>query len=177
MKDDDIHKENIVFHYDRERRVQNGPEIVRKMYAGETDAPKKGLIKIFFSTRGSKIIFFTMILMILVIFSTVFISPDPASITMGSLNARIAAFAYDEHIYITITCTEKEVLIDPITLDMSIEGLNGEKKVVEQKKITEIYTGNEKMYRVIIADYDIIQVQVIITASGMTKTIICAVQK
>ena len=58
---------DLVFHYKRGSFRRHEQAIYRDLATGK-NAPKKGLIKVLFSTKGNKIAFFTMVMCIVLLY-------------------------------------------------------------------------------------------------------------
>ena len=49
------------FYYNREERLKNAPRTVKDFYNGKMKTPPRGLIKVLVATKGSRIIFLTLV--------------------------------------------------------------------------------------------------------------------
>lgn len=165
----DPEKHDIVFHYNRERRLENAPESVRK--AHEQGIPQRpGIIRGLTATPGLRSIFFVIVLLSVIISALTLFGTPSGYTKAGSVPVRLKAFLFDEQIYVTLTCAESPV-DSPLQIRTVIRGLAGDGSIMESRELTGLYSGKKLVLRTVFPDYDIFRVEAdLITENSTTTT-------
>ncbi len=183
---DDIYTENpseaeLNFRYNREERLKNAPENVKKYYAGEGPTPPKGLFKALVHTKSSRFTFMALILVLALFVALFFFGPKANQSSVGNTNFSLSAFSFEEKIYISI---KAETKIDNnknfnLPLEITISAFDEEQQIVNTEKIETVITENEEFIRTIFTDYDIISigVEVLNTETKEKISLSCSVSR
>lgn len=175
-KSDADGRENVVFHYSRERRLERAPENVRRAYH-EGYTPNRGFIKGLTANPGLKsLLTVILILCALVVFLTV--TDIPGSFTVGGVSMRARAFAFEDKVYFTLICAKsddaKPVAI-PVTAAVSIRDPDG--NALDERELSGLYTGTELPLRAVLRDEATAAVVVDISSGGAKKTLTVTVDR
>lgn len=172
----DPDKPDIVFHYNRERRLEHAPESVRK--AHEQGIPHRpGIIRGLMATPGLRSIFFVIVLLSVIITALTLFGPPQGYTKIGSAPVRLKAFLFDEQIYVTLTCNESET-DSPVPVRAVIRGITEDEIVMESHEVTGLYTGKKLVFRTVFPDYGILRVEAdLITANSTTTTTVSVDRK
>ncbi|MEL3908376.1 MAG: hypothetical protein P1P64_05110 [Treponemataceae bacterium] len=138
--------------YNRERRLKNAPESVRKLHAGEY-TKKRGLIKSLFATRASSALAFVILLMVAFITFYKRSSPEKSfSDFNAKLSYTIEAIGSKENPNTQDYQLFASVEIDPKTENLSGENISviffalAEKNfVLSHKEVSTIYLGEKQV--------------------------------
>ncbi|WP_288749492.1 hypothetical protein [uncultured Treponema sp.] len=123
---------DLVFHYKRGSFRRHEQAIYRDLATGK-NAPKKGLIKVLFSTKGNKIAFFTMVMCIVLFFVLGIVNGGADKNSIAGMTAKISAFSFDEKIYASVEFSNLKKMenIDSVPLKVTFECLNAEGSVAD----------------------------------------------
>lgn len=183
---DEIYTENpseaeLNFRYNREERLKNAPETVRKYYAGELPTAPKGLFKALVHTKSSRFTFMALILVLALFVALFFFGPKANQNSIGNTDFSLSAFSFEEKIYVSVKTQTKinQSEIIQIPLEFSISALDKENQIVNKEKIETVITENEEFIRTIFTDYDIISigVEVLNTETQEKISLSCSVTK
>lgn len=165
----DPEKPDIVFHYNRERRLENAPESVRK--AHEQGIPQRpGIIRGLTATPGLRSIFFVIVLLSVIITALTLFGTPQGYAQAGSVPVRLRAFLFDEQIYVTLTLNESPAE-SPLPVHAVIRGMTGEGMIMEIREIDGVYTGKKLVLRTVFPDHGIFSVEAeLITENSATTT-------
>ena len=166
---DEIYTDNpseseLNFRYNREERLKNAPETVRKYYAGELPTAPKGFFKALVHTKSSRFTFMALILVLALFVALFFFGPKANQNNMQNTDFTLSAFSFEEKIYVSIKVQSqsnaKEIQL-PLKAKFSM--LDKDKQLVNQEKIETVILQKEEFIRTIFTDYDIISIEVEIT--------------
>ncbi len=175
MTQDEQNEQELVFHYNRERRIRNAPESVQNYYSGESHGPQKGLIRIFFTNRGTKLLFFSIIILSAVIFAVSLLHPGTH---IGGVPVSLAAFQYDGTVYVTVELAESTFQGDEaVPAAITVDALDREKSALFSGDFSGSYEGNRETFRTSFPDYDILEISAHITIGDKSKVITAAVDR
>ncbi len=147
--------EGLVFHYDRERRLQRAPEGVKRAYE-EGYTPNKGFIRGLTANAGLKSIFVTIIILSVTAVALTLLGGQNGKIALGELDVRVRAFSYGDSVYVSVLIPENDQYGgDSAQVSAIIHGLSKTDVTVSEKELTGIYTGSELLLRCIVPDHDI----------------------
>ena len=175
---DEIYTDNpseseLNFRYNREERLKNAPETVRKYYAGELPTAPKGFFKALVHTKSSRFTFMALILVIALFVALFFFGPKANQNNMQNTDFTLSAFSFEEKIYVSIKVQSqsnaKEIQL-PLKAKFSM--LDKDKQLVNQEEIETVILQKEEFIRTIFTDYDIISVEVEITNTDTEEKIL-----
>lgn len=98
-------KEQIEYHYDKAKRLENAPKIVKDYYSGKGPNFNKGFFGWLVATKSNKIMLFVLCIMLAVCACVGVFGKKDNTDTLSGLEFSLTAFRYEENIYITL-CTE-----------------------------------------------------------------------
>ncbi len=106
MKDvEEVREDTVVFHYNREKRLEHAPEAVRRAYE-EGFTAKGGFFRGLTANAGLRSIFVIIIILFAVIFFLTFQGDNGGTETLKGVQFKLKAFLYEETVYVTLNCTE-----------------------------------------------------------------------
>lgn len=171
-----INEDDLHFYYERDRRLQKSPSLVRSHYDGTAPTVPRGFFRGLVHTRMSRFLAGGIVLSILILFLGILASGQKDVNFIDDIKFQLSAFSYEDTIYVTLTAFPTEIVTDNI-LDISFHSLGIDKIPLNTTKIQLIYDGNENFYRTTFEDYDILQVEATISIAGETAILITSVQK
>ena len=175
--DDDARKkleeQGVVFYYNREERLKRMPESA-KLYNGELQR-KRGLFRALIDAPGGKYILSAIGILVAVI-AVLAILHKPNENSIGGITASAKAFAYEDKIYVNLKFDKNEKA-ENAAISAEISAVNNEDTVVDTKKLSGDYTGEELALRTTFSDFEIQKVTVKITVNGEDKTLSAAVER
>lgn len=152
---------DLVFHYKRGSFRQHEQAIYRDLATGK-NAPKKGLIKVLFSTKGNKIAFFTMVMCIVLFFVLGIINGGTDKNSIAGMTAKLSAFSFDEKVYASVEFSNFEKLenTDSISLNVLFECFNEEGSVADKfETVFNFVPKSPKPIYAVFSDYDLVSVK------------------
>ena len=93
--------EDIVFHYNRERRLERAPESVRWLES-RRGVRNGGFFKVLFATRASKLLFFTIVALVLAYNLGSLFTGTHSSGKLGEDRYAVKAFWFDGKVLVSI---------------------------------------------------------------------------
>ncbi len=174
--DNNIHEEELHFHYNRENRLKNAPDIVKSHYDGTEKLPPKGIFKSLVHTKASRYLLGSIVLLVLMI---VFVTNVPTETNAGTLYDipfSLSAFVFDDNTFVTLSAEEIRVDKDfPIVI--IFKALNNDGNIIQESSYFPIYYGNEDSYVTTFANYDIITIEAEISIEDEILMLSTKVQK
>ena len=174
-------EKTVKYYYNREERIANAPEIVKKYYRGDMK-PVRG-IKIFF-TGSNKYILFALIFFVGVawIYSGFNKSRNYAKIQ--GLDFEVVSYSFEDQIYSSVSVKWNPKADGKNKGDRNITAeiflIDGDKQVVNKDIQSITYTADDaetKYMRVRHTDFDIIRCDVILTVNDEEKEISTVVKR
>lgn len=157
------------FFYNREERLKNAPEIVRKYYNGE-NRPVRGF-RVLVANRQNRFMLLTLLFVIAVawIYSGLNNARSGGNINGIILDAQ--AFRYEDDIYVNVKALNKKAdeNSSPHTVFAEVHGINSDNQVALKEELSIVYDYGEKYLRTKFPDYDIIRVDVLVNIDGIEK--------
>lgn len=153
MKEDE--GQNLVFHYNRERRLEKAPEEVRRSY-DQGNTPKGGFLHGLTANSGLRSILVVIILLCAsVVFLTLF-GETGNSVVVEGAQIHLAAFLYEETVYITVSCKgANSTVLQNVPVHVLISGLDPNNVVVFEQELNGIFFNNELILRTTMHDYEL----------------------
>lgn len=152
---------DLVFHYKRGSFRRHEQAIYRDLATGK-NAPKKGLIKVLFSTKGNKIAFFTMVMCIVLFFVIGIITGGTDKNSIAGMTAKLSAFSFDEKVYASVEFSNFEKIenTDSVLLKVQFECLNAEGSVADKfETVFNFVPMSPKPVYAVFNDYDLVSVK------------------
>lgn len=171
----DPEKPDIVFHYNRERRLEHAPESVRKAY--EQGQPQRhGLIRGLTATPGLRSIFFVIVLLSVIVIGLSLFGTPRGYAKIGTVPVQLKAFLFDEQVYVSLTCMESAPDA-PVPIRAVLEILDGDGIVVDSREMNARYTGEKLVLRNVFTDHDIRTVRATLVSGNSTATTAVSVDR
>lgn len=170
-------EEKLVFRYNREERLSRAPQSVRDYYDGKLK-PVRG-IKIFWVNKSNRYILLSLVIFVAFVWIFTAVSNTRSYAAINGTSFDLTAFAFQEEIYASIKVKNKKAdeKSPPVKVNAEFFFVNVDNQVVEKKELSLVYAYGEKTLATKVTDYDIIRVDVILTANGKEKEISCAVKR
>ncbi len=155
-------QENLNFRYNRERRLERAPEIVRETYRrGYT--PNKGFLKGLTATPGLRSVFFAIILLSSVIVGVTLFSDNPDTGRFEGATARLKVFLYGDNVYASVTFEPGKTLpSEPVPVSAAIEGIDAGGNSTITQYVAGVYAGETYALRAALRDYELVKVRALV---------------
>ncbi len=178
MIDDEknIHEADLHFYYNREERINRAPSIVKSHYDGTEKVPEKGFFKSLVSTKSSRFLLGSIVLLVIMILFVTNIDTTSNVATLNNVTLELSAFSYDESVYVTLKAHEAATEED-ISTSIYFSALNDKEIVIKQSTMHSIFDGNENFYRTTFPKYDILYIECIVTLNDETVHLKTVVQE
>jgi hypothetical protein len=167
----------LVFHYNRAERLASAPQNVRDYYAGKNQMPK-GLFKVLVASKFSRIMLVFVVLFGIVAFVLTQALADASSGKIGGIQAAVSAFSFDGGIYVSIELNPAstgfrlaQTAITAVPVTAGVDFLGSGKKPVRSSLIEGIYAGKQEFLRTTTADYDIMEIVVLLCVGDESLTL------
>ncbi len=163
-------REKLVFHYNREQRLEHAPENVKRAYR-EGYTPNRGFIRGLTANAGLKSILFVIIALVaLITFLTV--TGISGAVSIGGVSMRVKAFLFEDKIFITLTCEENPKYEGlPIPVNAKVRMLDKDKNVLDEREISGTYSGKQILLRTVLPDHETDSLTILVKA-GETDSIL-----
>jgi hypothetical protein len=169
-------KKPVVFHYNRERRIKEAPQIVKDYYSGKLEPPK-GFIKVLIATPARKMLFFSIIALCIVIAFLSYTMDTDSEGAVSDIQMALSAFSFEETVYISIQLKENSRFSGTKTVLARLSVINADNQVLETRELVKNYTGSEDFLRTTITDYDILRVEAVISTQDAEVTLKTAITR
>ena len=169
-------EEKLVFRYNREERLKNAPQIVRDYYDGKMK-PVRG-IKIFWVNKTNRYILFSLV--IFIGFAWVFTALNNTRnyAKINNIAFELSAFSFQDEVYVNIKINDKKAdeKSPPVKIEAEVFFINNDNQVSQKKELSLVYRDGVQTLATKATDYDIIRVDVIVSADNKEKEISSAVK-
>lgn len=153
MKVDD--NADLKFHYNRQRRLENAPEAVRRSYE-EGENPNRGFIHGLTANTGLRSVFFIIIILCASIFFLTFFGDPANQINIEGIQVQLKAFLFEETVYITFKCSPNELSSPkPGPVKIKVTGTDFSDTPVFEQDLDGFYNGSELLLRTTMSDYEL----------------------
>ncbi len=164
----DPEKSDIVFHYDRERRLANAPESVRR--AHEQGPPRRpGIIRGLTATPGLRSIFFVIFLLSVIITGIGIFGTPQGYTKVNGIPVSLKALNFDDQIYFTLNFLPGEDA-GSARIRAEISALNESGMTLNQMELNGVYTGSKLVLRGVFPDYEAVTLSADIHAGNSSVT-------
>ena len=170
-------EEKLVFRYNRDERLKNAPQIVRDAYEGKLK-PVRGF-KILWVNKSNRYILLSLIVFIGFVWVFTAINNTRSYAKINGISFDLTAFAFQEEIYASLKVNNKNAdeKSAPVNISAEFFFVNVDNQVVEKKELFLVYQNGEQSLATKMTDYDIIRVDVILTAGTTEKEVSVAVKR
>ena len=177
---DEGHSENeekIVFRYNREERLSHAPKIVRDYYDGKMQ-PVRGF-KVLWVNKTNRYVLLSLVFFVAFIWIYTALNNTRSSGKINGIVFDMSSFAFQEEIYVNIKLKDKtaDEKSPPVKVEAEVFFVNNDNQVVNEKELSLVYRDGEQSLATKTTDYDIIRVDVIITADGKEKELSAGVKR
>jgi hypothetical protein len=178
-------EDDLDFHYNREKRLEKAPEIVKNWYAGTSPKAPKGFFESFIHTKSSRILLGILVLVIICCGLSILILQQKKSDSLAGIPITLSAFSFEDTVYISLQASQiSDTLYHTITKEKDENKINihikffGEKGyLIGEQNLTGFYSGKEAFYRTTTPNYDIIKIETELSGLGSFVTLSSEVQK
>ncbi|MCQ2240592.1 hypothetical protein [Treponema sp.] len=172
IEDMDPAEENLVFHYEKGSFRKREDLYTRNMATGRVKM-SPGFFKALVSTKGNKLVFFTMLICIgVTVFLGIFRRTESDSI--AGIQCTASAFSFDGKVYATLEMEKTSKKTDdlPVAIDVLLECINDENAVADKYSETYSYVGEGKQFvRAVFSDYDLKKLKVVVKNGDKEKNL------
>lgn len=95
-------EEPLIFRYNRNERLKNAPKNVQDFYSGNFSTAPKGLFKSLFANKTSKIMFLTIIFLLMISMFLTFLTPKENTVSVENLKIKLDAIYFEDKIYCSL---------------------------------------------------------------------------
>ncbi|WP_407396889.1 hypothetical protein [Treponema sp.] len=171
-------EENLVFHYER-GSFRNREDQRTKDFATGKIKMSPGFFKALVSTKGNKIVFFTMLICIgVVVFLGIFRRPETD--VVSGIRCEITAFSFAGEVYASLEMENASNKNDnvPVVLEVLLECINYEGAVADKYSENCSYGDSGKQYvRAVFKDYDLKQIRASIRCGENEKILMARIKQ
>lgn len=155
-------EEPIVFHYNREERIRNAPDLVKQYYAGELKRPR-GLFRVLVSNKANKTLLFVLVVCFILVGFIGFFGPKKNESAVSGVSFNLLAFSYDDTVYASLKFSEpdkknRENYSENIPLKVRFSFFDADNMCIVFDEVNGSYNGKEVFLRTSCRDYDIFNV-------------------
>ncbi len=151
-----------VFYYNRQRRLENGPEEVRRAYQNG-HSPKGGLLHVLTANRALRSMLFAILILCAVVLATTFLDRTTNAVEVAGIPVVAKAFAFEDLVYISIilgTETAVEEILEPVAVLAEVSAIDVNGVVIASRELAGIYSGRKLVIRTTMSDYEVFKVSV-----------------
>lgn len=172
----EIREEDLHFYYDRSKRLENAPDIVRSYYDGTAPTAPKGFFQALVHTRMSRFLLGGLVLSSIMILFAILVSEKNNANSINEINFELSAYLFEDTIYTKVTAAPSTTKEDTL-VTILFRALGTDKIPIAETEIYSNYDGNEKYYGTTFINYDILFVESDVSVAGETITLNTAVSK
>ena len=176
IKPDDGVEQPLKFYYNRENRIARAPQLVKDYYNGKLQPVRE--FRIFF-TKQNRYIFFALIFFIGATWIYTGLNRTRAGTTLAGVNFELMAFSYEEEVYVSLQMkrSSRSRETAPVNVQAEFFAIDPNRQVGDKRQGQLVYNEGEQYIRTKFTDYDIIRVDVILTAGGYEKELSAEVKR
>ncbi|MGP1587916.1 MAG: hypothetical protein ACTTHG_06185 [Treponemataceae bacterium] len=154
----DFSNGELVFHYDRKKRLQEAPKQVQDFYNGTGPKAPRGFFKCLVSTKANRIILFVMI-SVLVIFIGIYLFGKKSNEgSLGDTNFELKAFSYEDRIFVSLKMSRES----ENNINITISPIDKDNQILDSRNFSKIEADN-LVFRTTFENHDIIKITAKIT--------------
>lgn len=176
-KSDD--KNQLIFHYNRQKRLESAPPLVKDYYEGTFKAFRPGLFKALTATRANRLLLFTLIICFaIVLFNSLFNKKNESSVSGVPLV--LSSFSFEENVYVSLCFNAPEKKYSkksPVPAEITVSYLDADKMTLKTETFAFIYEGKESFLRTTFHDYDIFYVRAEVSFLNDSVSLLSSVEK
>ncbi len=170
-------QDELIFYYSREERLKNAPRSVKNYYNGNMKTPPKGLIKVLVATKGSRIMFLTLVFLTALGIALSLVEKTSNSDKRDGIHYSLNAFSFDEMVYVSLKLDENQSFKKSESIDVSFIAKDSTGTVAAKNTDSGTYSGKELFFRTTFYDYDIIEIGAVIQVNGNDIVLSTPVEK
>ncbi len=169
--------DKLVFHYDRDRRLQNAPEPVRRMHE-EGYTPNRGFIRGLTANAGLKSIFVTIIILSITAVALTLFGGQAGRVSVSGLEVRVRAFLYGDAVYVSVQLPENAKYSgQAMPVSAVLQGVVRNGTVVSERELAGVYTGSELLLRGILPDHQTERVMATVNIADSSGNTVVSVDR
>lgn len=172
---DDRQQSELKFYYNRERRLQDAPESVRKAWEQGYLPKNRGFLRGLVGNPGSRSIFIAIVILSALVVALTLLDGGSASVRDGTFEAKLKAFLYGESVFVTLNCTDSPDQTDTFTVQF--QALDADNSVVSYAEVTGIWIDGSLAVRNVFTDYQIKAVRAAFIVHGRTLEVLATVDR
>ncbi len=175
VPDDGVDKP-LKYYYNREERIAKAPKLVQDYYNGNLK-PVRGFR--IFLTKQNRYIFFALIFFVGATWIYTGLNRTRAGTTLAGINFELTAFSYEEEVYVQLKMkrSSRSRETAPINVAAEFFAIDPNRQVGDKREGQLVYESDEQYIRTKFTDYDIIRVDVILSAGGYEKELSAEVKR
>lgn len=153
-------EEPVIFHYQKGSFRKHEQQIYSDLATGKT-GPAKGFFKVLVSSKGNKMIFFTMIVSIALACIIGFLSGRKNQGTVGGVKCSLSAFSFEDTVYASVSLNKdgKKRSKAPVNMDFYFEVTTAKGVVADSRSVacTFVPDGKNDPVHVAFPDYEFLK--------------------
>ena len=175
VPDDGVEKP-LKYYYNREERIAKAPKLVQDYYNGNLK-PVRGFR--IFLTKQNRYIFFALIFFVGATWIYTGLNRTRAGTTLAGINFELTAFSYEEEVYVQLKMKRSSRSRESAPINVAAEffAIDPNRQVGDKREGQLVYESDEQYIRTKFTDYDIIRVDVILSAGGYEKELSAEVKR
>ncbi len=151
--------EPVVFHYNRRRRLENGPQEVRRAYEHPV-IPQSGFMRVLVANRALKSIFFSIIIMSVVIVVVTMVSGTPDKVILAGIPLELKAFLFEETVYVTLSAGSDATLkpANPVLIEAILTVTDRTGTELDNRELMTVWNGGLQSMRATFVDHELVRI-------------------
>ena len=170
-------QDGLNFYYNRDERLKNAPRTVKDFYNGNMKTPPRGLIKVLVATKGTRIMFLTLVFITALGIAISLVEKTSNSDKKDGIHYSLSAFSFEEVVYVSLKLDENTSYKKTTNLEISFNAKDKSGTISAKNTETGTYSGIEQFFRTTFYDYDIIEIDAVIQVDGKTILLTAPVEK
>jgi hypothetical protein len=163
--------DEVIFRYNRARRLEHASEDVRKIYE-DGYIPKKGFLGGLTSNAGSRSVFFSIIILCIAIVVISVFGNKADLTTLDGAAASLKAFPYDGSTYVTFEIAGSERAgKDPVPVTVILDCIDPEGQIVSSGELNGVYSGRRLILRTILEGEEALIVKATVSYASLTANL------
>lgn len=199
--------EDLVFHYQREKRLASAPKSVQSLYNDAEKFAPNGLLKTLVRTKSSRMMLSVILVLSLMLLFLRSFAANPSRTDIADISAAVSAFSFSDTVYVSIRCVPRnkknlppsenqlpnkknkdsqkfERTSDDISsgtdaafIEMNVQAYDTSGTLAAQHEISGFCMDDEMYFRTTFTDYDIVEIKVALQIENEQDSIVCKVEK
>lgn len=152
-------EETLIFRYNRKERLKNAPKNVQDFYSGNFSTVPRGLFRSLFANKTSKIMFLTIIFLLMLSMFLTFLSPKENTVSVENLKIQLNAIYFEDKIYCSLEFpSSNDFLNREEFVYAKFLAFDENDNLINSDFDSGIYSGEKKYFRCAFMDFEIAKI-------------------